>query len=230
MRRAEKRVAIGVGLTGRDEPDRCGVRRAGQPVQPGGQPAISPCALVPQELRHPLVPGWRATPAGIGTVGAAADNRTVRPLIPGPGMAGRGGVDRHGARLPEPDGHGREANNASLAQPTTEAVPPMSRRRCSRPDAGSSWEGYDSRAHGRSRYPTVRRRADRLSSGVVGGPAYDPGVDQATSVPDRLCCKCGKTPVEKEHILCPGCTTKLQENTHSNWDTHVPEGATVVTR
>lgn len=57
-----------------------------------------------------------------------------------------------------------------------------------------------------------------------------PGVDQATSVPDRVCFKCGTKPVEKEHILCPGCMTKLQENACSYWDTHVPEGAIVVTR
>ena len=54
------------------------------------------------------------------------------------------------------------------------------------------------------------------------------GMDKATSVPERLCFKCGKKPIEKEHILCPGCTTMLQGNAHSYWDTHVPDGATVV--
>jgi hypothetical protein len=56
------------------------------------------------------------------------------------------------------------------------------------------------------------------------------GVDKAISVPERLCFKCGKKPIEKEHILCPGCTTTLQQNAHNYWDTHLPDGATVAAR
>lgn len=89
--------------------------------------------------------------------------------------------------------------------------------------------------------PGLRAAADTPTPSSGGGLAGCPaelsvtrltihGVDKATSVPERLCFKCGKITIEMEHILCPGCTTKLQENAQSYWNTHVPEGATVVTQ
>jgi hypothetical protein len=64
----------------------------------------------------------------------------------------------------------------------------------------------------------------------VGGPTYDPCVDSANPAPERLCFKCGRNAIEAPHVLCTGCKTTLTENAQTYWDTHVPKGATVVTR
>lgn len=46
-----------------------------------------------------------------------------------------------------------------------------------------------------------------------------PGVDTATSVPERLCFKCGKNPIKKDHILCPGCRDRLSLQLANFWRT-----------